>query len=333
MSETLTDAALRRFPFPFESDSYMYSVNVEEAERARSNGVGHWGQHIYDVDGHYRAEVAERARILRGSGALPGARAHAPGGVGRRGARDRSAGPRPPAAVRASRRDGDRCRWTNRLMDIDHAFTLGDEDTLPHEPFEWITRQLQEDIELLDQRDDDLFFDAGILTFGADWSLGLRSRHALPRGPRTGATRARARGAAPGSYVPHAPAPGRAYRRTNWTMTVDRRLDTGTELATGVGARAGEPALRGNRRAAAPTRGGAALRAATGVQRGHVPIHTYLASLEEISEVPAWSRRLEHVLADLPDDLVDYKGLARYRDMAVAWLHERNARAAPTERC
>jgi hypothetical protein len=123
-------------------------------------------------------------------------------------------------------------------------------------------------------------------------------------------------------------APGTAYRRTNWTMTVDRRLDTGTEVYPEWG----------------PTR--ANLRYEEIGRRLHLrvevqhfvrlprsnavmfPIHTYLASLEQICEVPAWSQRLQRVLADLPQDLVDYKGLTRYRDMTVDWLADRNAAAA-----
>src|SRR5277367_420038 len=64
MSEILPGATLARFPFPFDADSYMYSVNVEAAQQPRANGVGSWGEHVYDVDGHYVDEVAERARIL-----------------------------------------------------------------------------------------------------------------------------------------------------------------------------------------------------------------------------------------------------------------------------
>ncbi len=54
------------------------------------------------------------------------------------------------------------------------------------------------------------------------------------------------------------------------------------------------------------------------------PIRTYLCSLDDLCTVPAWARRFERVLAELPQDLVDYKGLTRYREMAVAWLAERN---------
>ncbi len=329
---TVTDPALERFPFPFDADTYMYSVNVEEAEQARSNGIGHWGRHVYDVDEHYLAEVAERARILAADPARCQVLAHM-----RQAAWDvvehaTTSLARDHPAHFALRRDQDRCVWTNRLLDIEQAFTLGHEATLPREPFEWIARQLQEDIELLDQREDDLFFDAGILTFGADWSLDfdLGMRFLEVHGP---VPRVHEMGVLPRARMfLMRLAPGRAYRRTNWTMTVDRRLDTCTEVYPRWG-----PA-RSNLRYEEI---GERLHLRVEVQhfvrlpRSNAvmfPIHTYLASLDRICEVPAWSRRLERVLAELPPDLVDYKGLARYRDMTVAWLIERNASAARTGR-
>ncbi len=325
MPKALTGPTLERFPFPFEADRYMYSVNVEEAEQPHSNGVGDWGRHIYDIDEHYLVEVAERARILEADPARCQVLGHM-----RRAAWDvvehaTTALARDYPSHFTLRRDRDRCLWTNGLAGIEQAFTLGDDASLPREPFEWITRQLQEDIELLDQRNDDLFFDAGILTFGADWSLDfdLGMRFLDVHGP---VPRVHEMGVLPRArmFLMRLP-PGRPYRRTNWTMTVDRRLDTGTEVYPEWG----------------PAR--ASLRYEEIGERLHLrvevqhfvrlprsnaimfPIHTYLASLDRICEVPAWSRRLERVLAQLPDDLVDYKGLARYRDMAVAWLAERNA--------
>jgi len=325
MSDTLTAAALARFPFPFDTDSYMYSANVEEAEQSRPNGVGEWGRHIYDVDEQYRAEAAERARILQADPLRCQVLGHM-----RQAAWDvvehaTTSLARDYPDQFGLRRDGDRCEWTNRPLEIEQTFTLGDEGSLPQEPFEWITRQLQEDIELLDQRDDDLFFDAGILTFGADWSLDfdLGMRFLEIHGP---VPRVHELGVLPRAhqFLMRLSA-DRSYRRTNWTMTVDRRLDTCTEVYPEWG-----PA-RANLRYEEI---GERLHLRVEVQhfvrlpRSNAvmfPIHTYLASLEQICEIPAWSRRLARVLADLPDDLVDYKGLARYRDMTVAWLSERDA--------
>lgn len=320
--------AIARFPFPFDADGYMYSTNVEEAEKPRSNGVGEWGGRVYDVDEHYRFEIAERDRVLAADPArcqvLPHMRLAAWDVV-------------EDATTRLSRDfpehfslevRGDQRFWTNRLLGIEQSYTLLDDDTLPLEPFEWIVRQLQEDVELLDQRGDDLFFDAGILTFGADWSLDfdLGMSFLEIHGP---VPRVHEMGVLPRAFqfLQRLPV-GPIYRRTNWTMTVGRRLDTCTEVYHEWG----------------PDR--ANLRYKEIGERLHLrvevqhfvrlprsnavmfPIRTYLASLDEICTVPAWAVRLERVLATLPQDLVDYKGLTRYRDMTVEWLRERNAARA-----
>ena len=49
-------------------------------------------------------------------------------------------------------------------------------------------------------------------------------------------------------------------------------------------------------------------------------IRCYLISLNELVTVPKWGRRLPRVLATLPDEIADYKGMTRYRQMAIDWL-------------
>ena len=58
-------------------------------------------------------------------------------------------------------------------------------------------------------------------------------------------------------------------------------------------------------------------------------IRSFLISLQELVTVPKWGRRLHRVLKDLHPTLVDYKGLARFRDTVVAWL-SRYDDGAPT---
>lgn len=317
--------SLAGFPFPFDADSYMYSTNVEPAEVRRSTIVGGWGGRVYDVDEHYVSEIAERRRILAADPSrcqvMPHMRQAAWDVVEHATACLARDFPDQFSLIR----NGNVCEWHNRPLGIEQRFCLGDEDGLGSEPFEWITRQLQEDIELLDQRGEKLYLDAGILTFGADWSLDfdlgmefLEIHGPVPRVHELG-------------VIPRAHRfllglqPGSAFRRTNWTMTVDRRLDTGTEVYPEWG-----PA----RASLSYEDIGARLHLRVEVQhfvrlaRSNAvmfPIRTYLAPLDAIAAVAPWSQRLEKVLASLPDDLVDYKGLTRYRDAAVAWLAERNA--------
>ncbi|WP_349676319.1 heme-dependent oxidative N-demethylase subunit alpha family protein, partial [Methylophaga sp. UBA1464] len=61
----------------------------------------------------------------------------------------------------------------NKPLEIDQTFTFGDTSTLPMEPFEYISRQVQGDWIIMDHRDDDLFADMGMVTSQADWSIAF----------------------------------------------------------------------------------------------------------------------------------------------------------------
>ena len=101
---------------------------------------------------------------------------------------------------------------------------------------EYITRQSQGDFCILDQRDGNLWMDAGIVTTQADWSLDFDIGMNF--------------------FEWHAPVPlahekgifdralkfliniqqGRPVRRLNWTMTINPRLDTSPENYPQMGA-------------------------------------------------------------------------------------------------
>jgi hypothetical protein len=313
---------LSRLPFPFDEDTYMYSTNVEPAGVPHPTEHGSWGETTWVVDEHYEAEVAERARILAADPArcqvLPHMQLAAWDVVEHITTSLARDYPQHFSLVA----DGEQRTWTNGLVGLEQTFTPGDPATLPLEPFEWITRQVQEDVELLDQRGDDLFLDAGILTFGADWSLDfdLGMSFLEIHGP---VPRVHELGVIPRAHrfllglTADAP-----FRRTNWTLTVDRRLDTGTERYPEWGpARASlTPADVGRRvHLRIEVQHLIRLPRSNAVMFG---IHTHLVSLEDLCAVPVWAQRTRNVLASLPGDLVDYKGLTRYRDLAVDWLAE-----------
>ena len=153
-------AAIRRFPFPFHEDEYMYSVNIEPHV---SVGTGSY-QHAIDVDEHYVAECRERATSLATTSdryvTLPHMMAAQWDCV--------------ELIMRSLARDypehfelickGTHWHWINRALGIDTTFTFGDPATLPYEPLEYITRQVQGDWCVLDQRNDTLWMDAGMVT-------------------------------------------------------------------------------------------------------------------------------------------------------------------------
>jgi dimethylamine monooxygenase subunit A len=52
-------------------------------------------------------------------------------------------------------------------------------------------------------------------------------------------------------------------------------------------------------------------------------IDTRFLSLADVALVPAWASRLAAVLAELPQDMADYKGIADLRSHVIAWLRQR----------
>ncbi|KDE97887.1 hypothetical protein Y900_002765 [Mycolicibacterium aromaticivorans JS19b1 = JCM 16368] len=311
------------FPFPYTADSYRYTTNIAPARAVVTTATGQWGERVVDVDSEYTLELAERRRILAADPSRHAVLPHM-----RIACWDTMltlmtelAGSYP--AVMSLSRDGDTWCWRNELLGIAQEFVVGDESSLPCDPLAYIAGQVQEDIVLLDQRDDDLFADAGVVTFAAGWSFGfdlgmtfLEIHGPVPRLRETGViTRAR-------EFLMRLQA-GDIYRRTNWSMTVGRRLDVSTEAV---------PHWlpdRANLDAVDDDTFGRLIHLRVEVQHlirlpesGAICflIRSYMLPLADLCTVEQWRVRTAAVLAELPDDMVDYKGLSSYRDRAVSWL-------------
>ncbi len=320
-----TPDLIHTFPFPFAADTYRYSTNVEPAGSAVHTPVGCWGERIVDVDSEYENELAQRAAILAAdpsrSAVLPHMR---PACWDAMLTLMRELATAYPDSM-SLQRDGDGWRWRNDRLGIDQSFVVGDECTLPAEPLSYIAAQVQEDIVLLDQREGDLFGDAGVVTFAADWSFGfdvgmtfLEIHGPVPRLRETGViTRAR-------EFLMRLQ-PGETYRRTNWTLTIGRRLDVSTELYHEWGP--DRTAIR----EVSDEEFGRAVHLRVEVQHlirlpesGSICflIRSYMLPLADIAAVDAWRERAAAVLAELPEDIADYKGIIGYRDRAAQWLRD-----------
>ena len=317
--------AVRRFPFPFDRDEYMYSVNIEPHVLGPKGSVF---EHPIDIDEHYVGEMRDRALVLR---------------------RDPLRCQSLPHMILAEwdiveflmtsmsqsypehftlERNGKAWHWINRPLGIDDRFEFGDVSTLPYPPMEYITRQCQGDFCVLDQRDANLWVDAGMVTTQADWSMDFDVGMNF--------------------FEWHAPVPlahekgvferalkfllqlrqGHPVRRFNWTMTVNPRLDTSPENYHKWGR---------DRATVTPENVGEKLylrveqQALWRLPRSNAivfSIRCYLANLDDIVTVPKWGRRLHRVLRDLHPALAEYKGLARYRETAVEWLARHDDGAA-----
>ncbi|MCF7548787.1 DUF3445 domain-containing protein [Pseudonocardia sp. WMMC193] len=313
---------LSRFPFPLAADTFTYTTNVEPARVPVATAAGEWGAGIVEPDDEYRTEVAERAAVVARDPSRVQLLPHM-----RPAAWDalltllRELAAQCPAHMALV--EGPQCVWRNDLLGVEQRFTVGDDESLPGGPLGFLNGQLQEDVVLLDQREDALWVDAGAVAFAADWSLafvtGMRfaevHRPVVARVHEAGVlTRAE-------QFLLRLP-PGAEYRRLNWTLSVDRRLDLSTEVREEW-----EP-QRAALAAAPPAELGRRVHLRVELQHlirlgasGAVLflIRTHLLSLDELAAVPLWRRRVGRVLAALPDDVADYKGLTGVRPGVVRW--------------
>jgi hypothetical protein len=319
-------AAIRRFPFPFGEDVYRYAVNIEPHVRGGPTAAY---DNLFDIDEHYIAECRERALVLAHDPKRCQAMPHMMSAQWDtlELLMENLAADYPEHFALA--RDGNAWHWTNRALGIEQHFVFGDAGTLPCEPLEYIGRQMQGDLTLQDQREDNLFMDAGMVTCQADWSLefdlGMKFHEwhgPVPLAHEQGVFDRALEFLLNLQF-------GRPVRRLNWTMTINPRMDTSPEQY---------PHWGPDRTTITPENVGRRVHLRVELQslfrlpRSNAVlfgIRCYLISLEELATIPKWSRRLHRVLQTLPPELVEYKGLTRFRDTAIDWLAQRDD-GAPT---
>ena len=320
---------IRRFPFPFHEDKYMYAVNMEP--HVPAGPKGHAYNAPIDVDEHYVAEMHDRALVLKEDPlrcqALPHMMAAQWDTLELLMEKQAEGFPE----LFTLTKNGNLWRWINRPLNIDQNFTFGDPSTLPYEPMEYITRQAQGDFCIIDQRDGNLWMDAGMATTPADWSLDfdigmnfMEWHGPVPLAHQIGVFERALK------FLLNLQQ-GRPVRRLNWTMTINSRLDTSPE---------NYPKWGTDRATVTPENVGHKVHLRCELQTlWRLPrsnailfgIRCYLLKMEELVTVPKWARRFHRVLRDLPPELIDYKGLTRYRPTTVEWLskHDDGAATSP----
>lgn len=312
-----SERAIRRFPFPFDRDDYMYSVNMEPHVPGRPGSVF---EHAFDVDEHYLAEMRDRELVLKEDPLRCQSLPHM----------ELAGWDLLELIMESKARDyphwfelhknGNKWHWINKPMQIEQKFTFLDPSTLPYGPMEYITRQTQGDFTLQDQRDENLWIEAGMVTTQADWSLdfdigmGFHEWHApVPLAHEKGVFDRALKFLL---KLQH----GAPVRRFNWTMTVDPLLDTSPENYPKWGPTRTELTMEnmGERMHLRVE-----LQTLWRLPRSNAiafPIRCYLIKYGELVTMPKWARRLHRVVRDIHPDLAAYKGFLRNRDLMAAWL-------------
>jgi len=310
--------AIERFPFPFPDDEYRYSVNIEPHQS--KGGEGSVYEHFYDIDEHYLSEMAEREIVMEKRPSSCLMLPHM----------DLACWDFIDVTMHALAKDypdyftltknGDQWTWQNHLLKREDHFTFADSSTLPEPPLAYMGKQVQGDIALMDQRENNLFMDAGLITCPADWSLAFD----------VGMSFAQWHGPVP--FIHSEGIIDRALkflmaipqkqptRRLNWTLTINPRMDTSPETY---------PEWGSDRTTITPDNIGEKVYLRVELQvfdrmpRSNalmMNIRTYLLSMNDLVTNPAWAKRMHRTMRSLPPELVEYKGLTRYHGMLVDWL-------------
>ena len=216
--------------------------------------------------------------------------------------------------------DGDRWTWETRLLGGRATFRLGDPGSLPHEPLDWVGRQVVEDLILL-SGDAGTGFPviAGQLCFPNDWSLPDKLGRPLlgVHAPVPGF--ARQAGEATLRLLQRL-RPGRPVWRANWAVRATDSLD----LSPRAGPVPVEHVDAGNAGETLVVR----------VERqtlSRLPetgailftVHTRSRPLEVVARDPQRARRMLEAIRSMPPEMAGYKGIAPVQDALVEYLETR----------
>lgn len=319
--------AIKRFPFPFAEDTYMYSVNIEPHT---PGPVGAVTEFAFDIDEHYVAECEDKAKTL----ALDAGRYQAlPHMMEAQWdflelTMERLSTDYPD--LFSLKKNGVLWTWENKPLGMRNTFTFGDSTAFDMDPFEYMGRQVQGDFVLLDQRNGTLYADAGFITSQADWSLAFDVGMAWHEwhGPVPQVTKLGVMDRALKFLM--ALQLGAPVRRLNWTMTINPRLDTSPE---------NYPLWGGDRNKVTIDNVGELVHLRVELQglfrlpRSNAilfSIRCYLINMNELTTSARWAKRFHRVLKSLHPDLVEYKGLTKFRDLTLEWLSKKDD-GAPLE--
>lgn len=218
---------------------------------------------------------------------------------------------------------GDCWKFHNKILDEKYQFILGDLSTVETEPLNFIGRHVQEDLIFMGHRDDDLFLDAGQLCFPSNWSLAFKLGMSFTE--------------------IHQPIPqfnensldnrilqflknieiGNPWTRKNWSLMAGNNLDTHLESFD----QWGKERLKVNK-----DNVGELVHLRVEVQNlFRLPksngilftIHSHLLSLEKFVSKREWLEQFYFLIRELPDHIIDYKGLSLYKDAVEAYLEKK----------
>jgi len=218
-------------------------------------------------------------------------------------------------------RNDNQWRWENKILGEQYTFTFGDSITLPLQPLDWVGRQIQEDLILLNKES---ILVAGQLCFPSGWSLEEKiNRHFLDiHGPLPTLLNPMIQTA--GNFIERIPI-NKTIIRNNWGFRVSNQLDLSSKHS---------PAYRIQLEAASkldPTTIGERVYLRVEHQTlSRLPIsgcilftiHTYQSLLAEEAKDPTRMRTLSSFLKAIPTELLEYKLMTPFAEPLMAYADQ-----------
>jgi dimethylamine monooxygenase subunit A len=220
--------------------------------------------------------------------------------------------------------NGDEYTWKNNLLQETHVFHLGNADTLPLAPLDWVGRQVQEDLLILS---DKMILVAGSLCFPSGWDLdGKLDKHFFGiHAPLPSLTNSMIETA--NKFIERIPI-GKAFQRNNWGFRITDQLD--------LSARNTEDYLRQLAKVSSEmNEKNAGEKVVVRVEHqtlSRLPrsgfvlftIHTYQNKLEEEIKDTLRRKTIHSFLASVPEKLLEYKLMTPFISTLLSYLKNKS---------
>lgn len=209
--------------------------------------------------------------------------------------------------------------WRNMLLNAEHRFRYGDSSTLPHAPLDWLGRQVQEDLLLLDGNRLGVPLVAGQLCFANAWCLDDKMDQSFLAIHRDVPLFQEQIGAASQRLMERIK-PGRPLWRVNWAIKATNLLNVPPHINAALAPLA-----------QAVTTENAGERCFFRIERqtlARLPntngvlftVRTYRLPIAELVQIPDQACRLLGTLRTASPETLEYKGIAPFATPLVAYL-------------
>jgi dimethylamine monooxygenase subunit A len=220
--------------------------------------------------------------------------------------------------------DAGRWHWDNKMLNERHEFTYGDSSTLPLMPLDWVGRQIQEDLILLNKES---VLVAGQLCFPSGWCLDEKvNRHFLEiHGPLPIVLNPLIQTA--GSFIERIPV-NKTIVRNNWGFRVSNALDLSSKhtllyraLLDGVSYQLTQDTIGSTLYLRVEHQTLSRLPVSGNIL---FTIHTYQSPLEEEAKDASRMRTLSSFLKTVPAELFVYKLMTPFAQSLIDFVDQRH---------